>query len=789
MNKLILILILLFVLVLFGCTSSPVCGDGVCSVGESCELDCGILGLENVVVKVVDLDSNPVFGAQVSILDSVQSEVYSGTTNSSGEVTAQLAPSEYVVNVVDSIGTEILNKSISVVQGEVNVETISGNLVSSLDCWSELITPHPICTLSDLNKIREHLDWDYELQMDIDASETSSWNEGKGWEPIGTMESSFVGNLNGNNRSIINLTMLRPSEDNVGIFRNVTNANISYLKIVNANVNGKKNVGGLIGNCSAGTVNLDSVYFIDGNVSGVAGVGGLIGYQNNTGNITIINSKTTGKVSGEASGGFVGDQKGILTISKSYNASNISGSDNIGGFVGWNEFTGNLTINDSYNVGNVSGFSSGGFVGTQYNILTINNSYNIGNISGEGEVGGFVGLNYDPQTLTITNSYWNVDTSGLTNVAGGVGKTTLEMKNISTYSTWDIELSATNLNEGYPYLAWENGEEGTWKIYSNTGVIVDCFDSSLNPIPICTLNDLNKVRNYLDKNYILLHDIDASETINWNGGKGWEPIGTCSEYDFDDCFSYTDGINLFLGNFNGNNKIIQSLIINQPNKSSMGLFGIVKEGNISNIGLVDVNVNGYHDVGGLVGTHIFGSVTNSYSTGRVNGQTWVGGLIGGSSGIDILNSYSKANVSGDSVVGGLVGDIWSDYDQGQRSNISNSYSTGNVSCTGSSVGGFLGSFSGQYGNIDNCYSTGNVSGTGSYVGGFGGFVNNMAKLTNVYWDVNTSGRVYDGSHDAKGKTTLEMKQQSSFVDWDSINVWDICENSSYPWLLIEGRSC
>jgi len=49
MNKLIPILVVFGVLVLFGCTSAPVCGDEVCSVGEAissspyyCESDCGV---------------------------------------------------------------------------------------------------------------------------------------------------------------------------------------------------------------------------------------------------------------------------------------------------------------------------------------------------------------------------------------------------------------------------------------------------------------------------------------------------------------------------------------------------------------------------------------------------------------------------------------------------------------------------------------------------------------------------------------------------------------------------
>ena len=39
-----------------------------------------------------------------------------------------------------------------------------------------------------------------------------------------------------------------------------------------------------------------------------------------------------------------------------------------------------------------------------------------------------------------------------------------------------------------------------------------------------------------------------------------------------------------------------------------------------------------------------------------------------------------------------------------------------------------------------------------------------------------------------GKTTAHMKQQSTFTDWDLINVWNIGENQTYPYLRTHGAS-
>jgi len=36
-----------------------------------------------------------------------------------------------------------------------------------------------------------------------------------------------------------------------------------------------------------------------------------------------------------------------------------------------------------------------------------------------------------------------------------------------------------------------------------------------------------------------------------------------------------------------------------------------------------------------------------------------------------------------------------------------------------------------------------------------------------------------------GRTTAEMQQQSTFIDWDFVNIWRINQNESYPYLAWE----
>lgn len=53
---------------------------------------------------------------------------------------------------------------------------------------------------------------------------------------------------------------------------------------------------------------------------------------------------------------------------------------------------------------------------------------------------------------------------------------------------------------------------------------------------------------------------------------------------------------------------------------------------------------------------------------------------------------------------------------------------------------------------------------------------------NSYWDIETSGQATSAG--GEGKTTAEMKTQSTFVDWDFNSVWQIVNNETYPQFMI-----
>jgi hypothetical protein len=199
------------------------------------------------------------------------------------------------------------------------------------------------------------------------------------------------------------------------------------------------------------------------------------------------------------------------------------------------------------------------------------------------------------------------------------------------------------------------------------------------------------------------------------------------------------------------------------------------------------DVNGMESVGGLVGMNIifenWPSISDCKSTSNVNGTRLVGGLVGENLMSSIANCSSAGSVRGDNQVGGLVG-------HNEDGIVSDCYSTSDVSGD-NIVGGLVGSISGSYNNVFNCYSTGDVNGLGD-VGGLVGHIDINGEISNSFWDTDTQTHgvtdsigLNDGTAtNVSGLPTAHMQIRSTFTDanWDFINVWNIGENQTYPYL-------
>jgi hypothetical protein len=182
-------------------------------------------------------------------------------------------------------------------------------------------------------------------------------------------------------------------------------------------------------------------------------VGGLVAYSAGIGQLLRCQATGTITATGDYIGGLVGYSNS--EINQSFATVNITGDDYVGGLVGYSVHR----IANAYSMGNVTGDDRvGGLVGRQVG-STIDNSFSAGQVVGNTNVGGLVGDN----SGVISNSFWDTEISGQTASAGGTGKTTAEMKTLSIFldAGWDIEARTTDLNTGYPYLAWQS----VWYIF------------------------------------------------------------------------------------------------------------------------------------------------------------------------------------------------------------------------------------------------------------------------------------------------------------------------------------
>ncbi|MHC4628842.1 MAG: GLUG motif-containing protein, partial [Planctomycetota bacterium] len=336
-----------------------------------------------------------------------------------------------------------------------------------------------------------------------------------------------------------------------------------------------------------------------------------------------------------------------------------------------------------------------------------------------------------------------------------------------------------------------------------------------DPYQIATAEDLmllGETPEDYDKHFILTADIDLDP--NLPGRKVFNRALIAPDTnDVEDWFQGTP----FTGFFCGNGHTISRLTI--IGDSYLGLFGPLGSGAlISDLGLEEVDVNGFGDyVGGLAGINR-GSITTSYSTGTVSGSSPLGGLVGTNSG-SITMSYSAGAVNGDWDVGGLVGYngglITGSYSAGAVNGdsdvgglvgyngdlITGSYSTGTVS--GSSfVGGLVGSsYRGSIstgtvsgvecvgglvgytmGSTTMCYSAAMVSGD-QHVSGLAG-CEDPSSVAASFWDIETSGQV--GSDGGTGLTTAAMQEIDTFLSegWDFVG--EIRNGTCHYWQISPG---
>jgi hypothetical protein len=293
----------------------------------------------------------------------------------------------------------------------------------------------------ELNNVRNNLSGNYILLSDITLTNTTL-DETEGWLPIGDyyddydFSYTFTGILNGNNHTISDLWIDRPSTSYIGLFGAIYNAQVKNLEVEinnsNGGVRGYNFVGGIAGGVLGSNI---SNSYSTGDINGNGGVGGIVGYISES---NVSNSYSTGNISGN--GYFIGGIMGFVynsNIASSYSSGSIDGNEYAGGIAGavvdsvvMNNVAINPSINGNSNVNRVVG-------GTGGNTISNNLALNSISVSGNND---------------ISDDYY----------INGEGKSEAELKTQSTYESLGWSFGDDNANpwkidenSSYPYFYWQ----------------------------------------------------------------------------------------------------------------------------------------------------------------------------------------------------------------------------------------------------------------------------------------------------------------------------------------------
>ncbi|MBU1168755.1 MAG: hypothetical protein KKD44_04235 [Proteobacteria bacterium] len=618
-----------------------------------------------------------------------------------------------------------------------------------------------IYTIDDLQDIRNHLSDRCILMNDIDASVTSTWADGQGFEPIGTMDSSqigiFTGSFEGNNHRITGLYINRPELSSLGLFSIVSAVSsecaIKDLILENVTIIGQSDVGALVGmvdmntteagasvlisNCTvvSGQVNgagdkvgglIGSIYgspvmvsdcFSACSVSGISHVGGLAGYAAgfinapegvNLGTIaSLIRNTISGTVTGSESyaGGLVGAGENVF-VQYCANTGSVTGNHFVGGLAG--EFSGDSQILVSSNSGPVSatGNIAGGLVAAVLGPTDLGpgaflrNCYSIGPVTGGSYVGGLVAANAG----TVEFCYSTGPMTGNANTLGGF---VFENTGTLNLNVWDGDTSGIS----------SGAVDGQMMVLSTTQMMQASSFPSWDFITVWAMETTAGHETYPFFRFKggdgTVDDPYRIGNVHGLQGMGSRELLSSSFILVNDVDAGISsvwnqgagfepiGLAGFNGHLDGKRHVIRGLFMNRPLAlDPVGLFGTLgPDGIVENLVIENASVIGGEYVGLLAGLSS-GILLNCSVSGTVCG----GGFTQDTE-TDLILSSPVANPLG--YVGGLIG-----RQQGGHVSLLKS----DVEVRGqSNVGGLIGQMSGSL--IESSQSLGNVYGN-THVGGF-----------------------------------------------------------------------
>jgi len=273
-------------------------------------------------------------------------------------------------------------------------------------------TPYRVCNPDHVaTAITQSLDSYILLTGDVDFANTV-------FAGIGSTEAPFTGRIDGNGKTIRNITVVAAEGQPGGFINAAVGVRIENVTLENVTIVGDQYVGGLFGWCDRAQVR--GVTLKNVTVSGRSNVGGIVGEATEC---QVFHANVDARVEGteEAIGGIVGVAGASAFI-------NIEGTvvvdaplaSAVGGIVGqdvWNP----TTIQNAVVHADVTGDEAvGGLVGENDDGTTILRSQMTGAVRGRWGVGGFAGANYDSPFHVYATSV-EMDVTGTEAVGGFSG--------------------------------------------------------------------------------------------------------------------------------------------------------------------------------------------------------------------------------------------------------------------------------------------------------------------------------------------------------------------------------
>ena len=630
----------------------------------------------------------------------------------------------------------------------------------------------PIYDVHDLQNMNNNLDADYILMNDIDANETTGWNGGEGFVPVGNATDPYNGMFWGQGYTISNLFMSRPVTYQ-GLFGHISStAIIENVILENVSITGWQFKAALVGYNSGGKIYDSTCSGIIGtagsNTGGIVGrmVGGII--DNCTSSCIVTSSN------GNNIGGFGGSVYGGEIITNSIASGNVNGVDNVGGFIGAHSGD-NSTIDHCSAFGTVSstGKCIGGFVGQNYNGAEIYNSsatgsvsctgptvgiigtggfvgsnywsangptviqfcYASGDVTGTVAVGGFVGGNGDTAQACIFDCYSLGDAHATSNTVGGFMGSGSEGPIMRCYSTGAPSATGGGVGGFAGYVGFgigSNYQNNRWDITtSGMGVAISAGNSS--QIFGNTTAQLLQQATYNGSDF----------TNDW-----WMVDGQTRPFlrmEWGAEITNSHQLQMMQMNLTANytlaNDIDMSGIVEPSQMWGTNLTqgrGFLPVGNASqpysgkfdgkNFSISNLFINrSIEDFIGLFGYTNRTEFKNvQIEDACISGRDYIGGLIGYNLEGDITNCQSTGNISGKGDVGVLVG-------CNNAGTIDNCHSTGTAKGTEGDIGGLIGWNIG--GTVTNCTSHTNIPLAKKWAGGLIGYSNGLVNNCTAYGDI------------------------------------------------------